>query len=136
MESKMITIGDEGWWYSNDLEYFHETPKRKFKGYIYVVEFKNTYTGSNNIVKIGASRNPYKELKNYNYEAMSYYSLIINKIILSAWHINYKENESLLHKSFKDRKIELGDLYCITLDVFIEICPVLNFNCEDQTPKV
>jgi len=128
MDNKIITIKNNEWWFSNRISFFEGTLKKDFYGYIYIIEFKNVYTEFKDIIKIGQSINPFNRFKTFQRASKNYYSLSIDKILLSICHSNYKENEHYLHKHFKNYKIELGELFNMTIDDFILHSPELIFN--------
>lgn len=81
--------------------------EQKFLGYVYAIEFGN-------YIKIGCTKCPYRRILQLRRIA-NYNMCKIKQIALSEPHVNYKQNEHLLHLQFDTKRIKGTELFNITL---------------------
>jgi len=92
-----------------------------FCGYCYAIEY-------NNKIKIGCTKDIKTRYKCLNSQYQKYGNGGTKKISFSNLHINYKENEKILHKFFDIHRIPNTELFNLELNDFIKKMPKLYYD--------
>lgn len=98
-----------------------------FMGCVYAVEYGNS-------IKIGCTKDPIKRIKTVISQGKNYSSVTCSRVAVSLPHTNYKENETIIHKHFSDKRVTGGELFNLSIDEFIRQCPKLVFK-DDSAEK-
>lgn len=87
-----------------------------YLGYIYVLEYGTT-------IKIGSTRNPEKRLKNLEANARLYGDISTGRVLVSIPHVNFRENETLIHRYLREMRITSSERFDITFDEWFDWIP-------------
>ena len=89
-------------------------------GVVYVLEYGDC-------LKIGRTQNLSERIRSLVAQAKNYSRVKTGVVLYSASHINFCQNEKILHSAFKDKQIENGELFAMSIDEFIANIPNLLF---------
>lgn len=92
-------------------------------GCVYVIDFGFA-------IKIGCSSKPKERIKNITSYLKNYASLEAEDIFVSPRHVNYRENEKLMHKKFKHERLEGTELFSINYPLAVENLSSLEMDCD------
>ena len=93
------------------------------QGFLYALEYGD-------YLKIGRTKNLAQRISFLTYQAINYSQTDTRRIAYSIQHSNYAQNENILHKFFKDKRVGKGELFSLTLDDFLASMPQLTFKKE------
>lgn len=92
-------------------------------GCVYVINFGFA-------VKIGCSSNPDERIRNITNYLKNYAGLEAENVFISPRHVNYQENEKLMHKKFEHDRLEGSELFTISHPLAVETLSDLDMNCD------
>lgn len=125
---KVIKLKEESWILFDspqEVDGFSFNKDDDYFGFVYALEF-GSYT------KIGKTQNPYKRIKSLKAVAEIYGNTSVGRIIVSRPHVNFNENEQLLHEAFQKYRIR-GELFEIPFDKFLKGDFDLLFHTDSKT---
>ena len=96
-----------------ELQKYGKFESNYYLGYVYFVEYGKH-------VKIGCTKNPIKRLGSLYSNAKSYHDIELGRIYITPKHTNYRENESILHSYFINKRKENSELFSITIEDAID----------------
>lgn len=123
MEEK-IYVRDQLWHLSENINQVDDK-KSDFFGYVYALEYDNK-------IKIGKTKNIFQRMKTIKTYAEKYADIETGVFLYSLPHVNYHENEKILHDYFKDYRIEGTELFNLSILDFTKMVPKLNFDFDCQ----
>lgn len=86
---------------------FQNSKPNTVMGIIYAIGYNNGYS------KIGMSSVPAERVSVLKHYISDYMQKPVEKIMISKWHTNYRQNEKLLHKAFSDCCIPNTELFAV-----------------------
>lgn len=92
-------------------------------GCVYVINFGFA-------VKIGCSSKPEERIKNITRYLKNYAGLEAEDVFISPRHVNYQENEKLMHKKFEHDRLEGSELFTISYPLAVETLSDLDMDCD------
>lgn len=107
-----------------EIETLENTIKHSYMGFFYILEY------GEKVVKIGSTKKPYTRLKTLLRSAEIYGNVHIGRFAISAEHTNYRENEFMLHRFFKDSRRAGCELFDRSFSEILESLPNLCFKDE------
>lgn len=108
------------WIIANDISEIKEKTASDQHGVVYAVEYGEH-------IKIGYTKDLIKRVKSF-LRNTKYGDLSIKRIVYTAFHSNFTENERLLHDLFREFRIKGTELFAITLNDFLLKAPELHFD--------
>lgn len=107
--------------YMNNIKIFEENEFNKIKdlqkekpnsvvGIIYAIGY------GNRVSKIGMSSFPANRTSILTHYINDYMQCPVDKILISPWHTNYKENEKKLHQHFSKFRIPNTEVFTVSVD--------------------
>ncbi|WP_394012270.1 GIY-YIG nuclease family protein [Anaerococcus cruorum] len=81
-------------------------------------------------VKIGCSSKPEGRIKKVTSYLKNYAGLEAEDIFVSPSHVNYRENENLMHKKFEYERLEGTELFSINYPLVVETLSSLEMDCD------
>lgn len=117
----------------NEFEKIKDFQKEKpdaVMGIVYAVEYDK------GCCKIGMSSMPADRTFAIKHYISDYMQFPVNRIMISKWHTNYKENEKILHEQFSDCRIPNTELFVVGVEEvasFIENGGIL---MEDKSQEI
>ena len=84
-----------------------------YMGYVYILELDD-------MVKIGCTTQPYQRVLLLKKQAEQYGNITLGRIALSKEHTNYRENETIMHKHFKEFRKNGTELFNVSLQNAME----------------
>jgi hypothetical protein len=112
---KVITIKEEQWFLFDSPKEVDEcffVKDDDYFGFVYALEF-GSYT------KIGKTQDPFNRIKSLKAVANIYGNTSVGRIVVSRPHVNFNENEHLLHRAFQKYRIR-GEFFEIPLEKFLQ----------------
>lgn len=98
-------------------------------GALYAVEYGER-------LKIGCTRNLKQRTKTLQAQAKGYSECTFGAVAYTAYHIDYRQNERLLHEMFAHFRRGGTELFDLSLNSFLADCPILplseNATSEDS----
>lgn len=94
-------------------------------GCCYVVEIDGN-------IKIGCTTNLRTRLSTITNHLQKYSDVKIGRFAYTEPHINYKENEKLLHLHFSSKRKEATELFFMSFDEFLNNVPCLKYETEKE----
>ncbi|MDU2132847.1 MAG: GIY-YIG nuclease family protein, partial [Finegoldia magna] len=101
----------------------NELNKETIGGCVYIINFGFA-------IKIGCSSKPRKRIKNITSYLKNYASIEAEDIFVSPRHVNYRENEKLMHKKFEHDRLEGSELFTISYPLAVETLSDLDMDCD------
>lgn len=102
----------------------------EYMGYFYLMEYGDC-------LKIGSTKNPYQRVKQLVRQATKYgNSIIIGKVVLSAPHTNYRNNERILHEIFQLERRVGTELFNISLENALQVLEDSPITYEDKSDEM
>lgn len=89
---------------------FQKEKPNPVMGIVYAVEYNKGFS------KIGMSSIPAERVPTIKHYISDYMQFPVNRIMISQWHTNYKENEKKLHKMFSDCRLPNTELFSVGID--------------------
>ena len=105
-----------------------ELNREEIGGCVYVINFGFA-------VKIGCSSNPDERIRNIISYLKNYAGLEAEDVFISPRHVNYKENEKIMHKKFEYDRLEGSELFRISYPLSIEKLMDLDMDCDLEREK-
>lgn len=116
------------WKFFDTLESFKKYDHEKCNkqgGYLYLLKI-----GEN--VKIGKTKTPKTRISSINGTLINYIGKDIDSVLLSTKHTEYSENEKILHRIFKDKQIENGEMFNVSFDDTIKALESLSMTSSEK----
>lgn len=101
---------------------------KEIGGCVYVINFGFA-------VKIGCSSNPEVRIRNIISYLKNYAGLEAEDVFVSPRHVNYKENEKIMHKKFEYDRLEGSELFRISYPLSTEILMDLDMDCDLESER-
>lgn len=95
-------------------EFQNEKPN-PVMGIVYAIEYGDGFS------KIGMTSIPANRTAALKHYITDYMGYPVNRIMISPWHTNYKENERKLHRIFDDCRIPNTELFSVTVQEIVSI---------------
>lgn len=127
-ELRIVVKDGEPWFVASDVCDVPGKAKNDWLGYVYVIEYGEG-------VKIGHSTNLQARYKQITSNAKNYADVAVGRIAFAIAHTNHKENESILHKHFAEKRHGKSELFTLTLEEFLENVPVLQFKDDSEDKR-
>lgn len=107
----------------------NELNKETIGGCVYIINFGFA-------IKIGRSSKPRKRIKNITSYLKSYAGLEAEDIFVSPRHVNYRENEKLMHKKFVYDRLEGSELFTISYPLAVATLSDLDMDCDLEKERM
>lgn len=117
----------------NEFEEIKDFQKEKpnaVMGIVYAVECDKGYC------KIGMSSIPADRTFTIKHYISDYMQFPVNRIMISKWHTNYKENEKILHEHFSNCRIPNTELFMVGADEVSEFIKNGGILLEDKSKEI
>nr|DAX99463.1 MAG TPA: hypothetical protein [Caudoviricetes sp.] len=106
----------------------NELNKETIGGCVYIIDFGFA-------VKIGCSSKPQERIKNITSYLKNYAGLEAEDVFISPRHVNYQENEKLMHKKFEHDRLEGSELFTISYQLAVETLSDLDMDCDLEAER-
>ena len=103
----------------------HEMSKKMYDGFVYAVEVGDK-------VKIGSTAVPSQRMRALSTMFSNYAMEKIGRIALSCPHMNFRQNEIILHFVFESERIKSGEMFSISFDDAVSEMRKLLFDTSDK----
>ncbi len=114
----------------SQIKDFQKEKPNAVMGIVYAIEYGNGFC------KIGMSSVPANRtlaLKHYISDYMQY---PVNRIMITTWHTNYRQNEKKLHEEFSDCRIPNTELFCVNVQDVVDSIKRGVICFEDNSAKL
>ena len=102
--------------------------KEEIGGCVYIINFGFA-------IKIGCSSKPEERIKNITSYLKNYANLDAEDVFISPRHVNYRENEKLMHKKFEHDRLEGSELFTISYPLAVETLSDLDMDCDLESER-
>ena len=103
----------------------YEKSKKKYDGYVYAVEVGEK-------VKIGSTTAPAQRIRSLSTMFSNYAMEKIGRIAISRPHMNFRQNEIILHSVFESNRIKSGEMFSIKFEDAVSEMKNLLFDVSDK----
>ncbi len=103
----------------------YEMSKKEYDGYVYAVE-------AGEKVKIGSTTAPAQRIRALSTMFSNYAMEKIGRIAISRPHMNFRQNEIILHSVFESNRIKSGEMFSISFDDAVSEMRNLLFDTSDK----
>lgn len=126
---KTVLVNRATWFVADSVN--TETPKKcqsLYKGFVYAIEYGD-------VIKIGSTRNIRDRIQSISAHAKKYSNIRTGEFCFSEAHVEFRENERILHKAFSDKRIKSTELFHMTLEDFLRNQPAITMTEDDSTAR-
>lgn len=109
---------------------FQKEKPNSVVGIIYVIGYNNSFC------KIGMSSLPADRTLALRHYISDYMQMSVDKIAISSWHTNYKQNEKLLHENFSSCRIPNTELFSCDIQEVTEFIQNDGIKFEDNSEEI
>lgn len=113
-----------------EIKDFQKERPNAVMGIVYAVEYDKGYC------KIGMSSIPADRTFTIKHYISDYMQFPVNRIMISKWHTNYKENEKILHEHFSNCRIPNTELFMVGADEVSEFIKNGGILLEDKSKEI
>ena len=123
-----VTIFQKGEFYK--IKDFQNEKPNYAMGIVYAIGYDNGYS------KIGMSSIPADRTSVLKHYITDYMQKSVDKIMISRWHTNYKQNEIALHEAFSDCRLPNSELFSVCVEEIAEFIINDGIEFEDKSKEI
>lgn len=112
------------------IKEFQKEKPNPVSGIVYAIEYGEGYS------KIGMSSVPAERISLLRHYISDYMQNSVNRIMISPWHTNYRQNEKVLHNAFSDCRIPNTELFSVGIKEISDFILNNGLLFEDKSKEI
>lgn len=109
---------------------FQKEKPNAVMGIVYAIEYGDGFS------KIGMSSVPANRTLTLKHYISDYMQYPVNRIMITTWHTNYRQNEKKLHKEFSDCRIPNTELFSVNVQEIVDSIKRGTICFEDKSAEM